>query len=134
MLQQNVLSAVTLLSQDCRDIAAGQLSSYTSPEVDSEDRQQNLSTGSTDAEPLAVVAHPNPATGLKVHAIMFSFTHYWLCCSGCCFVQCVICLILVLGCESCQASSYLGSMLCRMGCCYMRTTCSRCGTPWRCCG
>lgn len=57
---------------DCWDIAAGQLSSYTSPEVDSEDHEQNLPTGSTDAEPLAVLAHLNPATGLKVHATMSS--------------------------------------------------------------
>ncbi|DBB16307.1 TPA: hypothetical protein ACH3X3_014616 [Trebouxia sp. C0006] len=69
-LQQNVLSAVTLLSQDCRDIAAGQLSSYTSPEVDSEDCQQNLSTGSTDAERLAVLAHSHPATGLKDRVLL----------------------------------------------------------------
>ena len=70
MLQQNVLSAVTLLSQGCRDIAASQRSSYTLPDVDSEDHEQNLSTGCTDAGPPAAVSHPKPAAGLKVHAIM----------------------------------------------------------------
>ncbi len=61
---------MTLLGQGCRDIAVSQRSSHTLPEVDIEDHEQNLSAGSTDAEPLAVVAHPKPATGLKVHAIM----------------------------------------------------------------
>jgi hypothetical protein len=86
MLQQNALSAVTPFSQDGRDIAASQRSSYTLPEVDVEKHEQELSTGSTDAVPVAVVAHRIPATGLKVHAIMSSLTHYCLCCSGWCTV------------------------------------------------
>ncbi|KAA6424974.1 MAG: hypothetical protein FRX49_05148 [Trebouxia sp. A1-2] len=68
-LQQNILSAVTLLSQDCSDIAASQRSSL--PECDIEDHEQNLSTEPTDAEPLAVVAHLEPATGLKDKVMLY---------------------------------------------------------------
>ncbi len=81
---------MTLFSQDCRDIAASQLSFNHLPEADIEDHEQNLSAGSTDAAPLAVVAHLQQATGLKVHAIMSSLTHYFLCCSGWCTVNCVL--------------------------------------------